>query len=169
MNRILSLLLCLGTTALAQEQAPTLLLGAAHCISAKGFLLPMKATTLTLGYLDDTKSYPGDEVLYVVVYSGPLRSDGWVFSVILSQEKGLRIFSINNNAKFVRSYKKGVAFRKEGVDFVSGEDPLGGIWTQEHIAMAIHRIERQPRFEVDAKDVLKPLSPTRCESYADVK
>ena len=112
MNRILSLLYVLGTTALAQEQAPTLLLGAAHCISAKGFLLPMKATTLTLGYLDDTKSYPGDEVLYVVVYSGPLRSDGWVFSVILSSGKGSPHLSINNNAKFVRSYKKGVAFRK---------------------------------------------------------
>ena len=105
----------------------------------------------------------------MVVYASPGRSDGWVFSVFLSQKREARIFSINNNAKFVRSYKEGVAFRKEGVNFVSGEDPLGGIWTQEHIAEAIQRIGRQPRFPVRVQDLLKPSPLTQCESYADAK
>jgi hypothetical protein len=167
MNRYLALILLVGTTVCAQEQVPTVLLGAAHCLSNKGFLPLSKATELSLGYLDDTKSYPGDEVLYVVVYGGPRRSDGWVFSVFLSQKNGRRIFSIQNNAKFVRSSKEGVAFRKEGVDFVVGGDPLGGVWTQEHIAKAIQRIERKPKFTVRVKDLLEPPALTQCESYAD--
>jgi hypothetical protein len=140
---------------------------AAQCLSAKGFLPRPKATALTLGYVDDTKSYPGDEVLYVAVYGDSGHSHGWVFSVFLSQNKGRRVFSIQNNAEFVRSYKKGVAFRKQGVDFVRGGDPLGGVWTQEHIARAIQRIGQQPKFEVQAGDLMKPPSLAQCESYAD--
>ena len=170
MNRYLALILFLGflsTLACAQEQAPELLREAAQCLATKKFLPPSKATALSLGYLDDTTSYPGQEVLYVVVYAGAGRSDGWVFSVFISQKKGRRIFNIQNNAKFVRSNKEGAAFRKEGVDFV--EAPLWGIWTQEHIARAIRRIEGQPRFEVRAKDLLKPDTLTQCQSYADLK
>jgi hypothetical protein len=37
----------------AQEQAPTFLLGAAHCLVAKTFLPP---STLDLGYFVDTRS-----------------------------------------------------------------------------------------------------------------
>lgn len=74
--------------------------------------------TLTFGYLLDSKSYPNDRVLYIVVYTNQQRSRGMVFSIFLDQEAAQEIFNIQNNAEFVRSTKEGAAFRKEGVDFV---------------------------------------------------
>jgi hypothetical protein len=117
---------------------------------------------LSLGYLDDTKSYPGEEVLYVVDYTGHGRTEGLVFTIFLTRQDRRRIFDIQNNAKVVRS-KEGI----EGVDFV--EPPLGGTGTQEDLVAAIKRIERQPRFELRVKDLLRPSDLTQCESYADRK
>jgi hypothetical protein len=162
MSKCLALLLlsiCLSTTLCAQEQAPKLLREAAHCLAIKTH---SKATVLSLGYLVDTKSYPGEEVLYVVVYTGPGRSEGMVFTIVVRQQDRRRIFDIQNNAKFVRS-KSGI----DGVDFV--EPPLGGTWTQEHLAAAIKRIERHPRFVFRVRDLLTPSTATQCESYADSK
>jgi hypothetical protein len=168
MNRWTALLLfsiCSSTAACGQEQAPTLLREAAHCLAIKNDLLDLaktKATALSLGYLVDTKSYPGEKVLYVVSYTGPGRSEGFVFTVFLEQHDQRPVFNIQNNAKFVRS-KDGI----EGFDFV--EPPLGGTWTQEHLVAAIKRIEQRPKFAVPVKDVQNPSPATQCESYADSK
>jgi hypothetical protein len=125
-NTCLALLLlsCLSTTVCAQEQAPKLLREAAHCLTAKKQdcqdwldLENSRATALSFGYMLDAKSYPGEKVLYVVVYTGPGRSEGVVFAIFLTQQGGRRIFNIQNNARFVRS-KYGI----EGIDFV--EPPL---------------------------------------------
>lgn len=126
-------------------------------------------TTLTFGYLLDSKSYPNDRVLYIVVYTNQQRSRGMVFSIFLDQEAAQEIFNIQNNAEFVRSTKEGDAFRKEGVDFVDGGDPLGGMWTQEHIAMAVKRIGLRPTAEVPLKGLLNPSVWVRCNSYVDIK
>jgi hypothetical protein len=156
------LLSCLTSTVCAQEQAPQLLVKATQCLEAKKHLPPSTATTLSFGYLVDSKSYPGEKVLYIVNYTGSDLSEGMVFAIFLEQHDGRRIFNIQNNAKFVRS-KNDI----EGVDFV--EPPLGGIWTQEHLVAAIKRIERQPRFDLRVKDLLTPSVLTQCESYADRK
>ena len=79
------------------------------------------------------------------------------------------MFNIQNNGEFVRSSKESAAFRREGVDFVDGGDPLWGIWTQEHIALAVEKIGRQPIVEVPAKDLSNPSISVQCESYADIK
>jgi hypothetical protein len=164
--RAILLLSCLSATVCAQEQAPKLLREAAHCLAAKEQdwlgLRSSTATVLSLGYLDDTKSYPGEEVLYVVDYTGHGRTEGLVFTIFLTRQDRRRIFDIQNNAKVVRS-KEGI----EGVDFV--EPPLGGTGTQEDLVAAIKRIERQPRFELRVKDLLRPSDLTQCESYADRK
>jgi hypothetical protein len=115
-----------------------------------------------MGYWVDTQSYPGEKVLYVVSYTGPGRSEGFVFTVFLEQHDQSLIFNIQNNAKFVRS-RDGI----EGVDFV--EPPLGGTWTQEHLVRAIKRIEGQSKFSVQVKDLQAPFPATGCESYADSK
>lgn len=156
------LLSCLSYTVRAQEQAPKLLVQAAQCLQEKNHLPPSKTTTLSIGYLVDTKSYPGERVLYVVNYVGSGRSEGMVFTILLEQRDRRRIFNIQNNARFVRSRDS-----TEGVDFV--EPPLGGTWTQEHLMAAIKRIEGQPRFELSVKDLLRPSDSTLCESYADRK
>ncbi len=164
--RAILLLSCLSATVCAQQQAPELLREAAHCLAAMEQdwlnLENSRATVLSLGYVVDTKSYRGEEVLYVVDYAGHGRTEGLVFTIFLTRHDRRRIFDIQNNAKFVRS-KDGI----EGVDFV--EPPLGGTGTQEDLVAAIKRIERQPRFELRVKDLLRPSDPTNCESYADRK
>ena len=149
---LLLLSICLSTTAWGQDQAPTLLREAAHCLAIKNDLLDLartKAAVLSLGYSVDTTSYPGEKVLYVVSYTRPERSEGFVFAVFLEQHDQRTVFNIQNNAKFVRS-KHGIG----GFDFV--EPPLGGTWTQEHLVGAIKRIEQRPKFEVPVKDLQNP-------------
>ena len=140
----------------AQEQPPDVLLHAAQCLSTKKFLVPTNASALSLGYLLDFKSYPGEKVAYVVRYTRSNRSNGEAFTVFLSKSHGQRVFSISNNATFVRT--------KKGVEFTG--DPLGGIWTQEHLVSAIEQIERTPRFEIPIKN-LRPSPVIRCEAYTD--
>jgi hypothetical protein len=166
---VLGVALCLDIPAHAQQQAPKLLVDATHCLSIKGFLPTVKTATLSSGYFVDSKSYPGDRVLYVVVYTSPQRSRGMVFSIFLTHKGTQQVFNIQNNGGFVRFSKKGAAFPREGVDFVEDGQPLGGIWTQEHIALAIKKIGLQPVVEVSVIDLLNPSTTVRCESYADRK
>lgn len=163
----IALTVCLTIAVHAQGQSPKLLRDAARCLATRNYLPPSKAKTLSSGYLLNAKSYPGQKVLYVVVYTRPSRSEGLVFSIFLTNRSRQRIFNIQNNAKFVRSDKENAAFRQESVDFV--EPPLWGIWTQEHIARAINQIGRNPTIELRAKDLMKPSAFTQCESYADIK
>jgi hypothetical protein len=160
MNRhyaFLFFLISLSPTTVAQNQAPKLLREAAQCLVAKTFL---GAGALNLGYLVDTRSWPSEEALYVVSYTGSSRSRGYVFTIFVQQENGHRILHIQNNAKFARA-KKGI----EGVDFV--EPPLGGVWTQEHLVAAIKRIEGQPRFVISPAELKTGFPLADCQSYAD--
>lgn len=168
---LMLLLLMLGVSfpVFGQNAPPKFLLGATHCLLTGNWLSPgkSKAASLDLGYFLDTTSYPGQKALYVVSYIGHSRAEGFVYTVFLEREKARQVFNIQNNAKFVRSYKEGAAFRKEGVNFV--EDPLWGIWTQEHIARAIQRIGDQPTFSVTIKNILQAGSRSECRSYVDDK
>jgi hypothetical protein len=166
---LIGIAICLNISAHAQQQPPKVLLDAAHCLAIKGFLPAAKTATLSSGYLVDSKAYPGERVLYVVVYTNPQRSHGMVFSIFLTNKDTRQVFSIQNNGEFVRSSKNGAPFKREGIDFVNGGDPLGGIWTQEHIVMAIKKIGLQPIVKVPAEDLSSPSISVQCESYADMK
>ena len=157
-----SLLICLGTTVNAQEQPPQLLTRAAHCLAVMNFLPSSRVTRLSFGYLLDEKSYPGDKVIYLVNYAAPARSDGLVFAVFLTEHDGRQDFNIQNNASFVLPKDESY-----GVSFV--DPPLGGTWTQEHLASAIKRIEKRTRFTISVKDLLAPDPSIRCESYTDLQ
>jgi len=160
----ISLLICLSVTVDSQEQVPQLLTRAAHCLAVKDFLPSSRVTRLSFGYLLDEKSYQPDKVIYVVNYAAPTRSNGFVFAVFLTEHDGRQDFNIQNNANFVLT----VDPRKEdfdGVSFVT--PPLGGDWTQERLASAIQRIEKQPRFTITVKDFLAADPTIRCESYTD--
>jgi hypothetical protein len=157
----ISLVFWLGAAAQAQEQTPQLLFRAAQCLAVKNFLPSPKTTTgLDFGYFLDENSYPGDKVIYVVMYAASARTNGLVF-VILSTKRGdLQNFNIQNNASFV--------FSKAEADGVAFKDPpLGGAWTQEHIASAVKQIEKQPRFTIAAKDLSVADPSVLCESYTD--
>lgn len=142
----------------AQNQTPTVLREAAQCLVTKSFLKP---SILNLGYTLDSKSWPGENVLYVVAYTGQTASKGYVFTFFLEQKANRTTFHIQNNAKFIRSKKS-----PDGVDFV--EVPLGGIWTQNHLVSAIKQIEKQPRFVISSADLSSPAAG-ECISYADLK
>lgn len=156
----ISLLICLGATVHSQEQAPQLLIPATHCLAVKGFLPSSRAKTMSFGYLLDEESYPGEKVVYIVNYASPARSNGLVFAIFLTEHEGSQVFNIQNNASFVLSEDE-----FEGVSFVN--PPLGGTWTQEHLASAIKRIKKQPRFNIAVKDLLAACPLTVCESYTD--
>jgi len=159
-NIALSLLACLLATGHSQEQPPQLLIRAAHCLEVKEFLPSSRAKSLILGYFLDEESYPGQRVVYLVKYAAPARSNGLVFAIVLTQQDGRQDFNIQNNAGFVLSKHEPI-----GVSFVT--PPLGGTWTQEHLASAIKRIEKQPRFTIPVKDLLTADPLTDCASYAD--
>jgi len=156
----ISLLFCLGATVYSQEQAPPLLLHAAQCLEAKQFLPSSKATKLTLGYFLDEKSYPGTKEMYVVIYAAPARSNGLVFAIVLTQQGDHEVFDIQNNASFVLDKDEPI-----GVSFVT--PPLGGTWTQEHLALGIKEIEKRHRFALSVKDLSAANASVVCESYTD--
>lgn len=155
---VTSLLVYFGVAVHAQQQLPPLLVRAAHCLVVKGFLPHSKARKLTLGYLLDEHSYPGEKVIYVVAFKAPARSNGSVFAVFLTTKDGHDTFNIQNNATFVLSNKE-----PNGVSFVNS--PLGGVWTQNHLASAIREIEKQSRFMIPVNSLLAAGSCS-CESYA---
>jgi len=136
------------------------LLNAAQCLEAKQFLPSSKATKLTFGYVLDEKSYSPDRVIYLVKYAAPARSNGLVFAIFLTEHDGHQAFNIQNNASFVLSKDEPI-----GVSFVT--PPLGGTWTQEHLALAIKEIEKQHRFALPAKDLSAANASVVCESYTD--
>ena len=156
----ISLLFCLSATVYSQEQPPPLLLHAAQCLEAKQFLPSSKATKLTFGYFLDEKSYSPDRVIYLVNYAAPARSNGLVFAMVLTERDGHQAFDIQNNASFVLSKDEPI-----GVSFVT--PPLGGTWTQEHLASAIKEIEKQPRFALSVKDLTAADPSLVCEAYTD--
>ncbi len=141
-----------------QSEPPQVLRKVAQCLAAKDFEVA-KAKQATLAYVVDKKSYAPDTVLYIVSYTKADRSKGLVYTVFLEQRDGKSGFNIQNNATFKRS--------KDGIDFVN--PPLGGIWTQEHLVMAIRQAEREPTFEMPISNMGVPSASGWCESYADKK
>ena len=158
----ISILFWLSATVYSQGQTPQLLLHAAQCLESKKFRPSSEATKLTFGYSLDEKSYPGERVIYLVKYAAPARSNGLVFVIFLTEHDGHQVFNIQNNASFVLSKNE-----PSGVSFVN--PPLGGTWTQEHLASAIKEkeIERQPRFALSLKDLFAADPSLVCESYTD--
>lgn len=162
MKKIALALLLLASVAAArpQERRPQLLIHAAHCLAIKNFFPRSNVPELTFGYLVDEKSYPGQKIMYVVTYAAPERSNGLVFAIVLTQRDDHQVFDIQNNASFVLS-KRGI----HGVSFAT--PPLGGDWTQERIASAVKRIEKQPKVTLSMKNLLAVDSSFSCEAYTD--
>jgi len=150
----------LVATVQAQVKPPKLLIHAIQCVAAKKFLSSSKVPKLTFGYLLDEGSYPGRKVVYVVEYTTPSRSNGQVYAVFVTEHRGRQVFNVQNNAKFVLSKDE-----PNGVSFVT--PPLGGIWTHEHLSLAIREIEKQPRFVISARDLSSISESITCEAYTD--
>ena len=144
----------------AHQEAPQLLLRAVHCLKVKEFFPRSSAAEWTFGYFLDENSYPHEKVIYVVRFASDTKRNGMVFTVFLTERATVQRFNIQNNATFVLS-KGG----DHGIEFTG--EPLGGVWTHDHIVRAVNRIEKQPRFIISEKDLSAPTASTRCEAYTD--
>jgi hypothetical protein len=153
------LFICLSSAVCAQELTPPLLRDAAHCLVANKFLGP---SARDFAYLITTKDWPGEEVVYVVAYTGASRTKGWVFTIFLTKQGDHEVFDIQNNAKFVRTKKD-----PDGINFV--EEALGGVWTHERLISAIKQIEKKPQFELSVRELTKASVNAACQSYTDGK
>lgn len=162
------LCLCLGAAAFPQNrdespnQPPELLRQAAHCLVTDGpdaKKLQKRSKELTLGYYLDTRSYPGEQALYVVDFSGPNLSKGLVFVFFVRQRSDQRVLRVENNASFIR--------KKKGIEFT--ERPVGGVWTEEHVQDAVDRILQTAMYLFQVKEIRGPYPEVRCESYSDVR
>src|SRR5271163_2406368 len=97
-----ALTIMLGVSAFAQNDPPEVVRDSFDCLQRKNFL-PSNKRLLSTAYRVDTKSYPGEKVLYLVVYERPDRSQGLVFSIFLSGSATRTVFDIQNNAEFLRT------------------------------------------------------------------
>ncbi|HSE49084.1 MAG TPA: hypothetical protein VLA96_07760 [Terriglobales bacterium] len=158
--RVFALLFCLSAATYAQ-QAPRLLREAGHCLAtqeANWLRLNEKSPkTVSAGVFLDRKSYPGEEYLYVVVYDHGTRDRGFVFGVSVGREGRLHTLTVNNNARFVAAGEK--------VEFAPNEDPLWGIWTQQHMLAAIRRIRKEPAFMLRLSNLHREMPSVQCDSY----
>lgn len=153
------LFICLSAPVLARKPPP-ILMGAVRCLAVKHNFPPSRSATRSFGYLIDDKSYPGEEVLYIVNYTAHDKRDGFVFVIFLTQRDGRQVYNIQNNATFTLSEDD-----VDGITFLN--PPLGGVWTQEHLALAIKKIEKRPKFSVPVKAFLSASVSDICESYTD--
>jgi hypothetical protein len=169
MNRNLALILvCLAFSAPARPQEnlgqpPELLRQAAHCLVTDSpdmrKLFHENRKELDLGYYLDTKSYPGEQALYVVDYSGPKLEKGLAYVFFVRLRDNRRILRVENNASFVR--------KKKGIEFL--EKPAGGVWTQEHLEDAIDRIGQDTMYLFSVKEMRAASPDVSCESYANAR
>jgi|HubBroStandDraft_5_1064220.scaffolds.fasta_scaffold77081_1 hypothetical protein len=169
---LISLCLFLSSTTHSQSppdassqssQVPPLLRQAAHCLVTDSpdlhKLLRENRKELNLGYYLDTKSYPGEQALYVVDYSGSKLEKGLAYVFFVRQKDKRRILRVENNASFER--------KKKGIEFL--EKPVGGVWTQEHLEDAIDRIGQDSMYLFSVKEMRAPSTDVSCESYADAR
>jgi len=156
---LIPLVICMNTAVAGQEPTAPLLIHAAQCLEVKGFLPASRSKAASFGYFLDSTSYP-QNALYVVEFANSSRSKGWVFTEFLSNDNERQVFDIQNNARFVPS-KDGYL----GIDFP--DPPLGGTWTQEHIVLAIKKIQQGAVFSISDKDLRGTSPQIQCESYAE--
>lgn len=157
---LLTVAIRLISTAHAQDDSVMLVRRAAQCLAAKGFLAHAEARELAFGYIFDAKSYPGETLLYVVNYEYPSRPNGFVFTIVVTEQSKRYDFNIQNNARFILA-----SDGSGGVSFV--DQPLGGTWTRKHLVSAIKQIERQPRSTISIRDMRAVDSSFSCEAYTD--
>ena len=147
------------------EPPPEQLLDAGHCLAtAHEDWLHLKTEQpyeLELGYVDDTRTYPGQTLLYVIDYTTPIHSEGMVFAFLMHGKESHRILRLQ--------YKAGFRQSVDGSQQIDLVDPsFGGIWTQEQIVSAIHQVGFHT-YSIPVATLVNLSDPADCESDAGVE
>jgi hypothetical protein len=112
-----------------------------------------RAKWLRVGLRHDRKTYPGEDVLFVVVFENRVKGD--VFELTREDTGRHRTYTVVNNGS--------IDPRRKGLEWVG--DVLGGIWTREYIARNAMKVMHGPKVWVQLKTVFKPLPQVTCTSY----
>lgn len=159
----LLLLACCSAAAQVPEPPPGELLDAAHCLAAanQNWIRGAhhNATELELGYVNDTKSYPGQELVYLVDYTTPTHTAGQVSTFLERGKESHRVVRLQLTIGFRQSDDG--SQRIELVD-----PPLGGISMQDAVVAAVRKVGFHT-YTVAVADILN--RPAQCESESAVQ
>jgi hypothetical protein len=139
-----------------------LFLSASHCLATEGNWLPVrdpKASSFEAAYVIDTKSDPGVNHIYVVIYTNKEHSKGKAFDLRYKVGAGKTTMDVQNNAGFAVSRGR----------VIFSEPPLGGTWTQTHLSSAITHAGAKVATVLDLSQVSEPSPDVKCESYVGNK
>ena len=145
--------------AAAQSAKMTEVIEVTHCLKAgdidwlgdSAFL--DKSKVLHVAFSHDRKTYPGQDVIFVVVLESGTRGD--VFELTHENQGSKRNYRVENNGSF-KIGPKGLKWTGE---------ILGGIWTHEYIERNIRRLLRQPSVAIPVRTALRSYREITCSSY----
>lgn len=159
---VIILLACLVPAARAQEPepAPRLLLDAGHCLAtAQGDPLKLassQAAQVELGYVADSKSLVGADLLSVVNYTVPTHARGTVFTFLAHGKDAHRTLRLQYSVGFRQSDDG-----SQQIELV--DPPLGGIGTQDAALSAIRQIGFHT-YILPVSTLQKPSGSVQCQS-----
>jgi len=92
-----------------------------------------KAKKFRAGLRHDRRTYPGDDVIFAVVFESPTQGD--VFELMHYWSGKQAKYNLENNG----------SFELRGKAFAWRNEIFGGIWTHEYIERNIRKIMRGPK------------------------
>ncbi len=172
----LLLFLCAAACAQLAVPPPDDLLDAGHCIAIAQQdwfgIAQNHPLDLDLGFVSDPKAYQGNDLLYIVNYTTPTHSEGRVYTLLAHGRQPVHNFlSHGKDSHRVLQLQYRTAFRQsdDGSQQIElADSPLGGIWTQDRILSAIHRVGFHT-WTIPVADLQNRSSAVQCESGSGVE
>lgn len=131
-----------------------------HCLTAYhlnwiGDALPAieRMKVFHVGLRHDRKTYPGEDMVFLVVFKNRLQGD--VFELTVRGSRNHPLYNLDNNG----SYKLG------GKYIEWPNEIYFGIWTHEYFERNIRAIRRGPKVWMSRKTVTRPVPGISCDYY----
>ncbi len=159
-NRLSAFALCLtffplASISAAQVSSRATAIQTFHCVEEKGLSAPLSGQgQWQVGFARDIRSYPGEEHIIVIVFSGT--TAGQVFDVLRERSGPSVSLHIVNNAGLIVDSGK--------IELI---DPLWGLWTRKHLEANTLKAIHSRRFLIKAEELKKAFPHVACSSYAD--
>lgn len=130
---------------------------ALYCVRNQNWLQPpIKSTRrLKLGYMRDTKSYPGEEHWVLAVYQSG--SSGQAFDLVRKKFGYVTEFNLVNNGTY--SIMKGT--------LTFAKPPIGGLATQDQLESDIQKAMKGRTLIVDTLTLRRRASAVACKTILD--
>lgn len=175
---LLAVFLSLAASARAQitEPPPDELLDAGHCLAtAHPDWLGLNqnfSSQLDLGFVTDTKAYPGHQLLDLVEYTTPTHTRGMVFTFLFQTERtGSSFLKHKSDPHRTLRLEFHTAFHQsdDGSRQIELIDPqFGGIATQDQVVSAIREVGFHT-YSVPVADLRNRPTSAQCEFEPDTE